>query len=172
MGRIVLEGVPYHIENVEHYLGKVIGQSDWLEIDQERVNMFAEATNDMNPLHVDPEWAKENSPFGGPIAHGFLTLSLLSHFSYDAELTPEGIDYGINFGFERVRFMAPVMVGDRIRLRATLLEAKDRGPGKWVYKSRIAVETEKTQKVALNAIWVVLFVKEQQDGQPAQAVAE
>ena len=87
----------------------------------------------------------------------------MSHFSYDAELTPEGVDYGINFGFERVRFMAPVMVGDRIRLRATLLEVKERGPGKWVYKSRITVETEKTQKVALNAIWVVLFMKDAGD---------
>lgn len=160
MGRIVLEGIPYHIDNVEHYKGKPIGISDWIAIEQEQVNKFAEATHDMNPLHVDPEWAAANSPFGGPIAHGFYTLSLLSHFSYDAELTPDGVDYGINFGFERVRFMAPVMIGDRIRAKATLLEAKSRGEGRWVYKSRLVVETEKTKKVALNANWIVMFVKE------------
>ena len=112
MARNLIEGVPYHIDSFESYIGKSLGSSDWLEVDQTRVDLFGEATSDQNPLHIDPEWAKANSPFGGPIAHGFLTLSMLSHLSWMADLQPDGVDYGINLGFERVRFLAPVMVGD------------------------------------------------------------
>ena len=153
--------IPYHIDFYEHYIGREIGHSDWLELDQARVDQFAQATNDMNPLHIDPEWAAREGPFGGSIAHGFLTLSLLSHFSYNAELQPDGVDYGLNIGFDRIRFLAPVMVGDRVRCRFTLLDVKDQKKGRWIFKSRNAVEIESTGKAALSAVWLVLFVKEQ-----------
>ncbi len=164
MVRNVIEGVPYHIDNFEAYIGKSLGTSDWLPIEQERVDEFGDATNDRNPLHVDPDWAKANGPFGGPIAHGFLTLSMLSHLSWMADLQPDGVDYGINLGFERVRFLAPVMVGDRIRLRTHLLDVKPRDAGRWWFKCRVTIDTEKTQKAALSAIWLILFVREDEAG--------
>ncbi len=164
MARNPIEGVPYHIDSFEPYIGKSLGSSDWLEVDQTRVDLFGEATSDQNPLHIDPEWAKANSPFGGPIAHGFLTLSMLSHLSLMADLQPDGVDYGINLGFERVRFLAPVMVGDRIRLRTHLVDVKPRGAGRWWFKCRVTIDTEKTEKAALSAIWLILFVRESEAG--------
>lgn len=165
MGRSVIEGIPFHIENFEHYIGKPIGESDWTTIDQTRVNQFGEATDDRNPLHVDPAWAAVNSPFDSTIAHGFLTLSMMSYLSWNGELQPDGVDYGINLGFERVRFLAPVMVDDRIKMRSSLVDCKPRGPGKWWFKSRCSIVTEKTQKAALSAIWLVLFVNIAQTGE-------
>jgi acyl dehydratase len=172
MARNIIAGVPYHIDHFEHYVGKPLGASDWVPIDQTRVDRFGEATNDENPLHVDPDWARANSPFGGPIAHGFLTLSLLSYLSWQAELQPDGVDYGINLGFERVRFLAPVMIGDRVRLRCHLLDVKPRGPGRWWFKCRATVDTEKTAKAALSAIWLILFVREAEAGPIMGTAAE
>ena len=159
MGRILIDGQPYHIENAGAYLNRPIGESDWMLIDQARIDEFARSTNDPNPLHIDPEWCRKHSPYGRPIAHGFLTLSLLSHFAYDAKLQPDGVDYGINYGFERVRFMAPVAVGQHVRLRASLIECKSVGAGKWLFKARCTVEVRETERVALSAVWGVLFVR-------------
>ena len=158
MGRLLIEGIPFHVDTMGGYVGKPLGESDWMPIDQNRIDLFSEATEDRNPLHVDPGWAEANGPFGGTVAHGFLTLSLLSHLSRSGELQPDGVDYGINLGFERIRFLAPVAEGDRIRLRLFLMEIKPRGPGKWQYKLRCTVVTEKTGKTALSAVWLVMFV--------------
>jgi acyl dehydratase len=171
MGRQEIEGIPYHIDNYEAYIGHSIGYSEWVDIGQSRVNQFGEATNDHNPLHVDPAWAVKNGPFGGPIAHGFLTISMLSHLAWKSDLQPDGVDYGINLGFERVRFLAPVMVGDRIRMRAHLVDCKPRGEGRWWFKTRVTIETEKTQKAALSAVWLILFVNEALAGDMMKAVA-
>lgn len=158
MGRIIYDGVPFHIDNYRHYLGRTIGTSDWFLIDQERVNGFARATDDHNKLHVDPAWARANSPFGAPIAHGFLTLSMMTQMSMNADMMPDGVDYGINLGFDRVRFLAPVPVNNHIRMKSTLIECEDRGGGRWTFKSRCNVEVKETEKVALSAIWQVLFI--------------
>ena len=158
MGRIVLEGVPYDVDNFHAYVGRVVGMSDWLKIDQQRIRDFGRATNDMNRIHVDPEWARANSPFDGIVAHGFLTLALLTYLSQSAEMVPDGVDYGINLGFERVRFLAPVAVDHHIRMKATALACEARGPGRWTFKSRCNVEVRESEKVALSAIWSVLFV--------------
>lgn len=158
------DNVPYHIDHADKWMGMEIGSSSWVKIEQETVDKFGAATHDMNPMHVDPEWATKNSPFGGPIAHGFLTLSMLSHLAWGAELQPEGVDYGINLGFERVRFLAPVMVDDRIRMRASMVECKPRGDDRWSFKSRVTIETEKTKKAAVSAIWLVLFVRDEEAG--------
>ena len=169
MGRLLIEGIPFHIDTMEGYVGKPIGESDWMPIDQNRIDLFSEATEDRNPLHVDPAWAAADGPFGSTIAHGFLTLSLLSHLSRSGELQPDGVDYGINLGFERIRFLAPVAVGDRIKLRVTLTEIKLREPGKWQYRLRCTIVTERTGKTALSAIWLVLFVSAARagdDGRP------
>lgn len=149
----------YHIDNIDAFVGKQIGISDWLEIDQKRVDAFAEATNDHNPLHVDPDWARQNGPFGGPVAHGFLTLSLLSWFAYQAKLQPAGVEFGVNYGFERVRFMAPVRVGDRIRNRVVLTAADGRGEGRYVLKTQNTVEIEGGSRPALVATWLAMYMK-------------
>jgi len=169
MGRSLVDGIPYHIDNYEAYIGKPLGESDWMKIDQARIDMFGEATEDRNPLHVDPSWAAENGPFDSTIAHGFLTLSMMSHLSWNGKMQPDGVDYGINLGFERVRFLAPVMVDDRIKMRSQLLEVKPRGAGKWWFKSRCSIITEKTGKAALSAIWLVLFVNMKLAGEDDQS---
>jgi acyl dehydratase len=158
MGRILVDGAPYHIAHFERYIGRVIGISDWLTVDQKRIDEFGRATNDMNRIHVDPEFARANSPFGGIVAHGFLTLALLTHLSQTAEMMPEGVDYGINVGFERVRFLAPVPVDSAIRLKATALACEPRQPGRWTFKCRCNIEVRESGRVALSAIWSVLFI--------------
>lgn len=164
MGRNIIDGVPYHIENIDHYVGKMIGQSDWFPVEQDRVDAFGRATEDFNPIHVNPEWAAEHGPFGGAVAHGFFTLSMLSHLGWAAGLQPDGVDYGLNLGFDRVRFLAPVLVGDEIRMRVTLLEYMTRGEGRWQLKNRVVLETRKTEKAALNAIWLTMIVRDPEGG--------
>ena len=173
MGRILVEGAPYHIEHFQLYIGRVIGISDWLLVDQKRIDAFARATNDLNRIHVDPDFARNNSPFGGIVAHGFLTLALLTDLSQSAEMVPDGVDYGINIGFERVRFLAPVPVDTSIRMKATALACEPRGPGRWTFKSRCNVDVKETGKVALSAIWTVLLINTVKSGISAvEMVAE
>lgn len=157
MGNVI-----YHIDNIQHFVGKEIGVTEWKTIDQQRVDRFAEVTEDHNPLHIDPEQAAEG-PFGEPIAHGFLTLSLLSRFAYENDFLPAGVKYGINYGFERVRFMTPVRVGARIRARQTLLGAADKGNGRYVVRSRNAIEVEGSSSPALLADWLCIFVRDDED---------
>lgn len=125
--------------------GLKIGPSEWLEMSQERVNTFAEATGDHQWIHVDPERAK-TGPFGGTIAHGYLTLSLAAKFM-DEILTINGMSMGINYGTDRVRFLAPVLVGKRVRGVGEFLEIKEAGGG---YQSvlRVTIEIEGEDKPA------------------------
>ncbi len=150
---------PYHFDHIEEWVGRELGVTDWFEIDQERVSAFAHATNDLNPLHIDPEAAAEG-PFGRTIAHGFFTLSLLSFFSYETELQPDGVKYGINYGFDRVRFMAPVKVGDRIRNRSKLMNASIKPEGRCIVKTLNTIEIEGERNPALVASWLGLFIRE------------
>lgn len=172
MGRILVDGAPFHIEHFQAYLGRVIGYSDWLTVDQKMIDDFGRATMDMNRIHVDPDFAKKHSPFGGIVAHGFLTLAFLTHLSQSAEMMPDGVDYGINLGFERVRFLAPVPVDSSIRMKATALACELRGPGKWTFKCRCNIEVRETEKVALSAIWTVLFINTAKAGMNGAALAE
>lgn len=136
------------IEKPSDLLGKEglkIGPSDWLEITQERVNTFADATGDHQWIHVDPERAK-TGPFGGTIAHGYLTLSLAAKFM-DEILTINGMSMGINYGMDRVRFLSPVLVGKRVRGYGEFLEIKEAGGG---FQSvlRVTIEIEGEEKPA------------------------
>lgn len=160
----------YHIDNIQAFVGKEIGVTEWMTIDQDRIDRFAEITEDRNPLHVDPAFAAEG-PFGATIAHGFLTLSLLSHFAYQNKLLPAGIAHGINYGFERVRFMSPVPVGSRIRNRQSLLGAADKGEGRYVIRTRNAIEIEGVPTPALLADWLCVFMRDG-DKNSAAAAAE
>jgi acyl dehydratase len=115
MAQTTVEGV----EGVQGLVGQHLGHSDWVEITQEQVNQFADATGDHQWIHVDPERAKKESPFGGPIAHGYLTLSLLPMLLPQI-IEIQGFRMGVNYGTEKVRFIAPVPVGARVRAGATL----------------------------------------------------
>lgn len=127
-------------------VGRDLGHSDWIEISQERINMFADATGDHQWLHVDPERAAKG-PFGKTIAHGFLTLSLLNMVLPDL-LLPTNMDWGVNYGIDKVRFPAPVPVGSRIRAHGVLVEVKEIGPGTIQTMVRMSVEIEGQDKPA------------------------
>ena len=134
-------------------IGQEVGLSKWIEIDQARINAFADCTEDWQFIHVDPEAAKQ-TPFGGTIAHGFLTLSLMSAMSYDAVGALEGVTMGVNYGFDKLRFIAPVPVGSKVRGRFKLLSAEDKGGGRWLIKHEVTVEIDGSDKPALIAEWL------------------
>jgi acyl dehydratase len=136
-------------------VGAEIGVSDWLEIDQARVNAFADATLDHQFIHVDPERAAA-TPFGGTIAHGFLILSLLPHFLESIAPEIENAMFGINYGTDKVRFLQPVKVGSRIRARNTLVAVTEKRPGQWLLKQQVTVEIEGEAKPAMVAEHLVL----------------
>ncbi|MEO6881514.1 MAG: MaoC family dehydratase [Mycobacteriaceae bacterium] len=125
--------------------GETLGTSEWTEITQEQVNTFAEATGDHQWIHVDVERAKAESPFGGPVAHGFLTLSLLPMLSWQI-YTVEGTKLGVNYGMNKVRFPAPVPVGSRVRATAVLSEVTEVGGGGLQLVVASTVEREGSDK--------------------------
>ena len=134
-------------------IGQEIGASRWFTIDQARIDAFAETTEDRQFIHIDPEAAKA-TPFGGTIAHGFLTLSLASAMSYDAVRPLEGVVMGVNYGFDKLRFLAPVPAGSKVRGRFKLLSADDKGGGRWLLKHELTIEIEGGDKPALIAEWL------------------
>lgn len=144
-------------EQLKDRIGQETGLSRWFTIDQARIDAFAEITEDQQYIHVDPERARQ-SPFGGTIAHGFLTLSLASAMSYDAVPRLEGVVMGVNYGFDRLRFLSPVAAGSRVRGRFRLLDAEDKGGGRWLIKHELTVEIEGSDKPALVAEWLGMQV--------------
>ena len=139
-------------------IGQPAGVSDWIEIDQARINAFADTTEDHQWIHIDPERAAKETPFGGSIAHGFLTLSLLSKMAAGNVYGLEGAVMGINYGFEKVRFLQTVRAGSRVRGHFTLLDAHERNPGQWQFKYAVTVEIEGDDKPALSAEWLSLQI--------------
>ena len=144
------------IDEIRTRTGTEVGVSSWLSIDQARIDEFADATDDHQFIHVDPE-AATKTQFGGTIAHGFLTLSLLSRMAADAMLVPEGVKLAVNYGFDRVRFLAPVKSGKRVRGRFTLDSIEERAPGQWLLRHTVTVEIEDEGKPALTAQWLGLM---------------
>jgi acyl dehydratase len=144
------------IEDIQSRIGEEVGVSDWLLVDQARIDAFADVTEDPQFIHVDPE-AAARTPFGGTIAHGFLTLSLLSRMAADSMPRPEGVKMGVNYGFERVRFMAPVRSGKRVRGRFQLVRMEEKRPGQWQFVHQVTVEIEDEEKPALVADWIGLI---------------
>src|ERR1700712_2512430 len=137
-------------------IGTEVGLSSWIEVDQTMIDSFADATNDHQFIHVDPERAAAETPFGGTIAHGFLTLSLLSAMNYDCLPKIREQTMGINYGFEKVRFMSPVKPGNRIRGHFILTEARFRGAGMIMLTYEVTVEIEDERKPALTATWMTI----------------
>ncbi|MCB9955624.1 MAG: MaoC family dehydratase [Parvularculaceae bacterium] len=140
---------------ISSHVGAVTGVSDWILVDQERINVFADVTEDHQFIHIDPEAAKA-TPFGTTIAHGFLTLSMLSRFAAGCVLVTEGVKMGVNYGFDKVRFMSPVKSGKRIRGHFTLMSAENKIPGQWSFKYAVKVEIEGEEKPALVAEWLTM----------------
>ena len=148
-------------EDLPSLIGKDLDPSPWLEITQERVNQFAEATNDHQFIHVDPGKAAQ-TPFGGPIAHGFLSLSLLSYLNAQSAVVPENLVMGVNYGSDKIRYLMPVRVGKRIRSLQKVLEVTEKRPGNWLLKVQVTVEIENEETPALIAeILSMLIVSNQ-----------
>ena len=134
-------------------VGKELGVSRWFEMDQKRINEFAQTTEDDQYIHVDPVRAAQ-TPFGGTVAHGFLTLSMLAAMGFDAQPDIAGRVMAVNYGFDRVRMMSPVKSGSRIRARFVLKEIIDRGPSEFMTRSEATVEIDGVAKPALVADWL------------------
>jgi acyl dehydratase len=137
-------------------ISEEVGVSDWLTIDQQRIDQFAGATEDRQFIHVDAE-AAAHTPFGGTVAHGFLSLSMLSRMAADAMLVPDSIKMAVNYGLDRVRFIAPVRSGKRIRGRFRLDSVEEKAAGQLLMRHTVTVEIEGEEKPALVADWIGLI---------------
>ena len=138
-------------------IGTELGVSDWFLIDQSRINAFADATLDHQFIHVDPEQAKL-TPFGGTIAHGFLTLSLLPYLVTGLGIGMENAVMGLNYGFDRIRFLAPVKVGSRVRARAQLAAFQEKAPKQFLITQDITIEIENGTRPALVSQWLTMVM--------------
>lgn len=141
-------------EALREKIGTEIGASDWITVDQTMIDSFARLTDDHQFIHIDPERARAETPFGGAIAHGFLTLSLLSRMAYDALPSIAGTAMGVNYGFDKIRFLAPVPAGARVRGRFRLIELDEQKPGEITPTYQVEIEIEGQEKPALAATWL------------------
>jgi acyl dehydratase len=148
---------PVSFEAYQNMVGKEIGVSSWHLVDQNRINLYADVIEDHQFIHVDPERAKKETAFGTTIAHGFLTMSLMSIMSYEVMPVIEGTTMGVNYGFDRLRFISPVKAGSRVRGRFTLMEATLRKPKELLSRTAVSVEIEGEQRSALVADWIGLI---------------
>jgi acyl dehydratase len=145
------------LEEIHARIGTEIGTSDWVTIDQKRINEFADVTEDRQFIHVDPNSAKETM-FGGTVAHGFLSLSLLSRFAADVMLVPDNMKMAVNYGFDRIRFLAPVPAGARVRGIFTLTNVEEKSLGQLLMHHNVMVDIDVTEKPALTADWLSLLI--------------
>ena len=147
---------PTTIPELQARIGTETGVSRWFDITQARIDAFAEITEDRQFIHIDPEKAKA-TPFGGTVAHGFLTMSMLSAIAYDAQARIEGVAMGVNYGFDKVRFVAPVRAGSRIRGRFRLESLTARSATEYQGRNTVTVEIEGQTKPALVADWLSIY---------------
>ena len=152
MPPLIVETLP----SLKDFVGREIAVTDWFEITQDRIQLFADATEDRQWIHVDPERAQRESPFKTTIAHGFLTLSLLSQFLKQAVQIKSGVRMGINYGLNRIRFPAPLRVNSKIRARFALLSAKDLENALEVVYS-VSVEAEGAPRPCCVAEWIIRY---------------
>ncbi|MEM8740269.1 MAG: MaoC family dehydratase [Pseudomonadota bacterium] len=145
---------PITMSELQSRTGAEVGLSRWFELDQSRIDRFAEVSEDAYFIHTDPERAKAEAPFGGTIAHGFLTLSLLSAMSYDALPEVVGKRMQVNYGFDRIRFVAPVPAGSAVRGRFLLSKCERTGPEEATLTYSVTVEIENSERPALAASWI------------------
>ncbi|MEH6950231.1 MaoC family dehydratase [Nitrobacter sp. NHB1] len=148
---------PVSLDAYRQMVGKEIGVSSWHLIDQKRIDDYAGVVEDHQFIHVDPDRAKRETAFGTTVAHGFLTLSLLSVMSYEVMPRVDGVTMSVNYGFDRLRFISPVKSGSRVRGRFTLTEATLRKPGELLSCTAVSVEIEGEKRSALVADWLTLL---------------
>ena len=141
----------YGMKTAAEFVGKDLGASSWQLIDQDRINAFADCTGDHQWIHVDVERAKREGPFGGTIAHGYLTLSMLAPMQQEIGVIPEDVGQAINYVLDKLRFVTPVKAGSRIRMRVKLLSVEDRGKGRLLLRTENTFEIEGEDKPALTA---------------------
>ncbi|MBN9062106.1 MAG: nodulation protein NodN [Rhizobiales bacterium 65-9] len=151
---------PRTIEQMRSAIGSRIGVSDWAPIDQRRIDLFADVTADRQYIHVDPEKAAAG-PFGQTIAHGFLSLSLLSEMASSGLPPIDGVSTNLNYGFDKVRFISPVPFGARIRGLFTLTEVSSRAPGQTLLRYQVEIEIDGAKKPAVVADWLVLAMTDE-----------
>jgi acyl dehydratase len=145
------------LNEIAERIGHEVGVSSWITVDQARIDSFAEATEDHQFIHVDANAAAQ-TPFGGTIAHGFLSLSLLSRMGAEAMLLPDNLKMAVNYGVDRVRFLAPVRSGRRVRGRFRLDAIDEKAPGQILMRHTVTVEIEGEAKPALTAEWLGLML--------------
>lgn len=150
------------IESIRSFYGDGLSVSDWITVEQALIGKFGEATHDNDWMHTDPERARREGPFGETVAFGFWTISLLTYFARQTTGSdyPEGALYGLNYGLDRVRWLAPVPVGGRIRNVLRLTDVEARGSGRYLVKTENRVEIEGVDKPAMIAEWLILLVYE------------
>ncbi|RFB78472.1 MaoC family dehydratase [Methylovirgula sp. 4M-Z18] len=148
----------FTLAEIGNHVGKELGVSDWVTIDQARIDQFAACTGDHQWIHVDVERAKRESPFKGTIAHGYLTLSLIASLSMEVGILPADVAAGLNYGLDKVRFLAPVPAGARVRLRVVLLGVGPKDAGQVLMKTQNTLEIEGSTKPALLAETLALLV--------------
>ncbi len=136
--------------------GTDLGTSDWLPVDQERINQFADVTLDHQFIHIDPV-AAAKTPFGGTVAHGFLSLSLLPFLMKDLTLVPDNVVMGVNYGFNSLRFLSPVPVNSKVRANVSVKEVVEKKPGQYLITYTVALEIEGVEKPALVAEWLTMI---------------
>ena len=148
----------YSMATLAEFKGKELGVSDWLTVDQHRIDEFADCTGDRQWIHVDVARAERESPYGGTIAHGYLTLSLVGSLSIEAGVIPAGATAALNYGLDKVRFIAPVKAGARVRNRVALLEVEGKGEGRSLVKLQNTIEIDGETKPALVAETLAMLI--------------
>ena len=148
----------YSLRTLPDFVGKELGVSGWVRVDQPRIDQFAECTGDHQWIHVDPKRASAESPYGGTIAHGFLTLSMVATMAMEVGIMPADARAGLNYGMDKLRFMAPVKAGARVRCRIELVSAEDKGGGNTLIKTRNTLEIEGQNKPALVAEMLTMLI--------------
>lgn len=153
------------VTEFKNRVGDELGVSNWVTITQDMIDRFGDVTLDPDPMHIDPEWCEKNSPFGSTVAFGFLTMSLLISMLHDVmqyRSNNEGgqPNYGLNYGFDRLRLIAPVPVNSRIRGRFVLAGWEERNPGEFLQQIDVTVEIEGQDKPALVGRWLSIFVSD------------
>ena len=146
------------LPNINDFVGRELGVSSWMTVDQSRINQFAECTGDRQWIHVDVERAKRESPFRGAIAHGYLTLALIAPLAMEVGVVPKDAAAGFNYGLDKVRFLAPVRAGARVRLRVVLAGVEPKDGGQLVIKTMNTLEIEGSDKPALIAETLALLI--------------
>ncbi len=153
---MAIEG--YGMHTAARFVGQMLGASEWTTVGQDRIDQFAACTGDHQWIHVDVERARRESPFGAPVAHGYLTLSLLAPLAMGLGVIPPDAAAGLNYGLDKVRFLAPVRAGGRVRTRVTLLSAEPQGGGRLLLKLHCTLDIEDEAKPALVAEMLCMLI--------------